>query len=123
MKRYLLLFLLIVSGSVLRAAATGTLTGRVSNAATGAYLEGAEISVAGAAAATLSARDGAFVLTLPAGSHSVRVFYTGLDIASQTVVVAAGRATELNVPLGAVVRLDAFTVAGQREGNAAAITR
>ena len=122
MKRYLLLFLLVVSASALHAA-TGTLTGRVSNAATGAYLEGAEISVPGAAAATFSARDGAFVLTLPTGSHSVRVFYTGLDVALQTVVVADGRATELNVPLGSAVRLDAFTVAGQREGNAAAITR
>lgn len=122
MKRHLLLVLLIVSASALHAA-TGTLTGRVSNAATGAYLEGAEISVPGAAAATFSARDGAFVLTLPAGSHSVRIFYTGLDVALQTVVVADGRATELNVPLGSAVRLDAFTVAGQREGNAAAITR
>jgi hypothetical protein len=66
MKRHLLLFLLIVSVSALHAA-SGTLTGRVSNAATGAYLEGAEISVPGAAAATFSARDGAFVLTFSAG--------------------------------------------------------
>jgi TonB-dependent receptor len=123
MKRHLLLFLLVVSASALHAATTGTITGRISNAATGAYLEGAEISVPGAAAATLSARDGSFVLMLPTGSHSVRVFYTGLDVALQTVVVADGRATELNVPLGSAVRMDAFTVAGQREGNAAAITR
>jgi hypothetical protein len=125
MKRCLLLFLSFVSASALHAATSGTITGRISNAATGAYLEGAEISVPGAAAVTLSARDGAFVLTLPTGSHSVRVFYTGLDVASQTVVVAAGRATELNVPLGAgtTVLMDAFTVAGQREGNAAALTR
>ena len=66
MKRCLLLFLAFVSASALHAA-TGTITGRISNAATGASLEGAEISVRGAAAVTFSARDGAFVLTLPTG--------------------------------------------------------
>jgi hypothetical protein len=65
MKRYLLLFLSFVSATALHAAAT--ITGRISNAATGASLEGAEISVPGAAAVTFSARDGAFVLTLPTG--------------------------------------------------------
>ncbi|MBI5767264.1 MAG: TonB-dependent receptor [Verrucomicrobia bacterium] len=119
------LSLLLALCSALRAADTGTVTGRVSDAATGAYLEGADISVAAQSAQALSARDGSFAFALPAGTHAVRVFYTGLEVATQTIVVTAGRATELNVPLSAAatVRMEAFKVAGAREGNAAAITR
>ena len=53
-------------------AATGTITGRVANAVTGGYLEGAEVSVAGAAA-VLTDRNGGFTLTgVAAGMQRVR---------------------------------------------------
>jgi TonB-dependent receptor len=105
--------------------ATGDIAGRVFNQASGAYLEGAEIAVAGTNLRTLSARDGSFRLTgVAAGRQQVEVFYTGLNRQSLVVDVPAGRAAELTVELSAeVYRLEAFTVSGQREGNAVAITR
>lgn len=105
-------------------AATGTITGRVANAVTGGYLEGAEVSVAGAAA-VLTDRNGGFTLTgVAAGMQRVRVYYTGLDIATPTVDVRAGQVAQLNVSLESTVQqLEAFTVSADREGSAASMTR
>jgi hypothetical protein len=103
----------------------GTVSGRVSSAATGEFLEGAEVRVIGTDLVTSTQRAGAFALSrVPAGVHRLRVFYTGLDVQEAEVLVKAGEAAVLAVSLNAAVyRLDSFVVAGQREGNAAAITR
>ena len=124
MKRLLLSFLACASASLLIAADSGTITGRISNAVTGAYLEGAEISVPAAAAVALSARDGSFALTVPAGAHAVRIYYTGLELSTKPVAVAAGAAAELNVALSVAVQmLETFTVSSSRQGEAASITK
>jgi TonB-dependent receptor len=104
--------------------ATGTVTGRVANAATGAFLEGAEVSV-GSGPTVLTSRDGSFTITnVPVGSQVLRVYYTGLDVATQTVTVGAESRSEANVALeSSIQRLDAFTVSADREGEAASITR
>ncbi len=103
---------------------TGTVTGRVVNATTGGYLEGAEVSV-GSSAGVVTDRTGSFTLNnVPAGSQRLRVFYTGLDIATPTVDVRAGQVTPANVSLeSTVLQLDAFTVSADREGSAASMTR
>ena len=103
----------------------GTVSGRVSSAATGEFLEGAEVRVVSPDLVTTTQRDGSFALSrVPAGVHRVRVFYTGLDVQEAEVLVQAGATAVLAVSLNAAVyRLDSFVVAGQREGNAAAITR
>src|SRR5688500_7754022 len=67
--------------------ATGTITGRVSNAATGTYLESALVAIEGTSLQTATARGGEFSLTVPAGTHTVVVNYTGLDPARETVQV------------------------------------
>jgi len=121
MKKYLTLLLLCFT---LNAADTGTVTGRVSNAATGAYLEGAEVSVVGQSATALTARDGSFTLVTPPGAYTLRVYYTGLDVASKSVSVTSGRSAEVNVALNSDIRLmESFTVSSSRQGEAASITK
>src|SRR5690606_9311412 len=98
-------------------------TGRVVNALTGAYLQGAEVTV-GDAAPVLTNRDGSFtVRNVPAGSTTLRVYYTGLDVATSSVNVEPGQAAEVSIALqSGVQQLEAFTVSADREGEAASIT-
>lgn len=124
MKAPLFALLALAGTSLLHAAAAGTITGRVSHAATGAYLEGAEVSLVGQAALVFTARDGSFTLAAPPGTHTVRVHYTGLEIATKPVAVAAGQAAEFNVTLTSGVQLmETFTVSSSRQGEAASITK
>jgi hypothetical protein len=100
--------------------ATGAITGRIANGATGAYLEGAEVSVGGGVP-VLTDRNGVFTLErVPTGPQRLRVYYTGLDLATPTVDVRAGVTATLDVNLtSAVLQLEAFTVSADREGEAA----
>ena len=102
--------------------ATGTITGRVSNAATGAYLESAVVAIEGSTQQTVTARGGEFSLSAPAGTHTVVVTYTGLDSVRESVVVSAGSMVLKNFALTAgIYKLDAVTVTGLREGSALAL--
>src|SRR5690606_5805101 len=68
-------------------------------------------------------REGNFRFSsLPAGSRSVRVSYLGRDAQDFPVTITAGSESTLQAKLGdEIVRLSAFTVSGQREGQARAI--
>ncbi len=112
---------LLLSLSALRAA---TLTGNISNVATGNLLEGAQVAVPSLGLSTLTDNTGRYVLpSLPAGTHEVVVTYVGLDPARTTVNVNDSASTTRNFDLTSVVyKLDAFKVTGEREGGAAAIT-
>ena len=105
--------------------AAGAISGRVQNLATGAYLEGASVRLEPTGQSTLTARDGSFYFpALPAGEYRVAVSYTGLDPQSATLAVAPGGSVTREFALTSqVYALDAFTVAGEREGNALAITQ
>src|SRR5436190_21915023 len=64
----------------------GTLTGRVLEAGSGNYLQGAEIALDGSVLRTTTERDGSFVLNnVPAGTYSVTATYTGLEPVSLPV--------------------------------------
>src|SRR4051812_24848375 len=72
-------------------AATGTIEGRVANAANGSYLNNAQVTVAGTTRETFTNRFGNFRLTdLPAGEAQIRIFYTGLTPETRVVTVIAG---------------------------------
>ena len=113
--------------------ATGTIEGRVINPANDSYLENARITVDGAAIEAFSDATGFYRLTnVPAGAVSVRAFFTGLDVQTQNVTVAAGQAARLDFSLtaagaanklGDTVRLAKYVVteAQQMEGAAIAI--
>ena len=102
---------------------TGTITGRVLDAATGKYLEGADLTVTGTNLHTTSERGGAFALTgVPAGDQQVAATYPGLNPLTVAVPVTAGSAAAVDVNFNAdVVKLEAFHVAGMKEGSAQAI--
>ncbi|MBL9204899.1 MAG: TonB-dependent receptor [Opitutaceae bacterium] len=103
----------------------GTIAGRVVHAATGAYLEGVEISVLGTSIVTVTDRAGAFVLTrVPAGNRQIRAFYTGLEVDTQPVEVRAGRTQDVQLSLSArILQLEAMVVSSSRDGEAASITK
>jgi len=105
------------------AEATSVLLGRVSNAATGNYLQGAVVRLEGTTYETLTERGGGFELRVPAGEYSLAVSYTGLDVQRATVTVPRGAQVRKDVALTAdIYRMNPFTVTGEREGNALAIT-
>lgn len=103
------------------AGGTGSVAGRVIDASTGKYLEGAEVSVAGQH--TTTAREGIFsVVGVPAGDFDVTVAYPGLDPKVAPVKVVAGQVASVEVKLGSeVVQLSTFVVAGAKQGMAEAI--
>ncbi len=102
-----------------------TLTGTVSNAATGHNLDGAEVTLAPGSASALTARDGRYVITgLAPGDYTATIRYTGLDAKILPVRIAAGSTATLDTGLtSAVYQLDKFVVEGEREGNALAVTQ
>lgn len=100
-----------------------SLTGTVTNAATGRALQGARVVVDGATRETLTDADGGYRLEgLAAGGASLSVSYTGLDVARVQVVLAAGPNRRDVALTSGVYRMDQFVVAGEREGNAQAVT-
>lgn len=104
---------------------SGALVGFVSNSAIRASLEGAIVAVPNLGRQVRSDNTGRYELgNLPAGEHTVVVTYTGLDEVRQVVSIVAGRTVSRNFDLTAdIYRLEAVTVAGEREGNAVSITR
>ena len=118
----LLSCLLIVAFFINRANA-GTMNGKVLEAGTGNYLEGAEITVEGSLLRTTTGRDGGFSLNeVPDGSYTVTATYPGLDPVSVQVVVKQASPGIANFSLGqGVVQLDRMVVRTTKEGAAQAI--
>ncbi|MBI5689526.1 MAG: carboxypeptidase-like regulatory domain-containing protein [Verrucomicrobia bacterium] len=110
--------------------ATGTVEGRILNARSGEYLEGARVTVPGTNLETFTETDGSFLLAnVPAGTVRVTAFYTGLPPQTKPAVVPAGGTTTVDFSLStagaraddAVVKLDEFRVETSREMDGAAL--
>ena len=114
--------------------ATGTVEGRVLNLRNGEYLERARVTVEGTGLETFTDASGQYRLTnVPAGPARVRVFFTGLDVQTESVVVTAGATAQRDFnleaggrrtgtgPAGDVVKLGEFVVATSKEMDGAAI--
>jgi iron complex outermembrane recepter protein len=112
-----------------QAPATGSVSGRILNEATGQYLPNAVVRVPEAGLSVVSGPGGVYrLINVPAGANVVTVNYSGLDTAQAEVRVESGETTQLDFSLTSsiyegenVVRLGAFVVATEREGNARAI--
>lgn len=112
-------------------AATGTISGRVQNVVTGQYLNKARVTLKGTTQEVFTDSFGNYQLVgVPSGPAVVEIFYTDLDLATQTVIVPAGGLVELNGDLTSVkrygadastVRLDAFVVSQDKETDNQAI--
>ena len=100
------------------------ITGQVSNSATRALLEGATVEIPALSRRTLTDNLGRFTFTqLPAGTHSLHVAYIGLNREERAIRVEPGTPAKVTFELSAeIYRLDKFSVVGEREGNAAALT-
>ncbi|MGH7945075.1 MAG: TonB-dependent receptor [Opitutaceae bacterium] len=114
----------MLSSAVRAADTSGTISGTVSNAATGNLLEGAKISLPQLNLNTFTDNTGRYVMTgVPAGTHELVATYLGLDPVRGQVVLATGLRVERDFDLTtAIYQLEAFKVTGEREGGAAAIT-
>jgi iron complex outermembrane receptor protein len=106
-------------------AAAGSITGTVSNIATGANLEGAEVTLQPGNVMVLTSREGQFVIPqVTPGSYVLSATYSGLDVGKVDVQVGPGATARQDIGLSSgVYQLSKFVVEGEREGNALAITQ
>ena len=103
---------------------TRTVSGRVSNAATGARLEGARIELQGTGRAVTTDAEGRYLITTAPGDTALVVSYAGLDSVTIPLQSLDGMSVTKDVALTAdIYKMQAFTVEGEREGSAMATTR
>ncbi len=113
---------------------TGIVEGRVLNVRNGEYVERARVTVEGTGLETFTDSSGQYRLTnVPVGSARVRVFFTGLDMQTEAVVITGGATAQRDFnleagvrrtdtgPAGDVVKLGQFVVATSKEMDGAAI--
>jgi len=113
--------LALLTAALLPPAQAATVSGRVSNQATGDLLPGASVQVEGSGLGTSTERGGTYSLELPAGPHTLLVNFAGLDPARIPVTVTtAALVKDIELTSG-IYRLEAFAVSGVREGSALAI--
>lgn len=102
--------------------AVGTVSGYVSEAATGNAISNAIISVDGSPVTAATGFAGTYSLQLPSGLHRLAIRYVGMEELKQTITVIAGQTSTHNFALTSEVqRLDAIVVRALRAGQAAAI--
>ena len=96
------------------AAQTGSLTGTVVDATSGAPINGAQVSIEGTTLGGLSNAQGRFlILNVPTGSQTVRVTYLGYRTEEQTVSVTVGEPIQVTFRLQvSAVTLDEVVVTG-----------
>ncbi|MBM3855471.1 MAG: hypothetical protein FJ399_20335, partial [Verrucomicrobia bacterium] len=110
----------------------GAISGRVSNATNGNYVEKARVAVEGTTLETFTDEAGFYRLDrVPAGTAKVRAFFTGLVTHTADVVVAAGQTATHDIVLegfqkpgvagGEVVKLGEYVVSASKEMEGAAI--
>jgi iron complex outermembrane recepter protein len=104
-------------------AATGTIRGQVSNSTTRENLTGARVLVVETTKEVVSITGGEYEITdLAPGDYTLVFSYSGLDNQQIKVTVAAGQSVQRDIKMDSgVYVLEKFTVASEREGNAAAI--
>ena len=122
---------LLVTGLPAQPAAGGVISGRIFNPATGEYLRNAEIRIAETGQSAASGNEGTYrVSPVPPGKATLVVSYTGYRTATAVVDVAAGATANRDFDLlsslqtevaAETIKLGAFVVSTEREGNAKAI--
>jgi len=123
---------LSAGSAVAQSTATGTIAGRVLNAANGIYLNKARVAVEGASAEAFTDTYGYYSLAnVPAGPVTLSFSYTGMTTKQASVTVLAGQTVVHDIslvgigqaaaPEGAPIALDRLVVQTQREMTGAAI--
>ena len=119
------LALVLLSTATHAQVASGSIAGRVSDAATGKSLQGAVVKVSGTNDVAYTNAEGRFTISgVAAGNHQLNVEYVGLDPYTDRVTLAPGQSLSVNPALeSAVLKLSAFTVAESVRGQALAINQ
>jgi TonB-dependent receptor len=119
-----LAFAAISPTSAAAAAATGVVSGLVTNKTTGNGLIGAKVEIPTLNLSVLVDNTGRFLLNVPPGAHELVVTYTGLDTQTLTVNISAGQTAVSNFEMtSSIYMLDAFKVASEKAGQASALTQ
>ena len=106
------------------AAATGVVTGTVTNKTTGNGLIGAKVEIPALKLQAFVDNTGRYLLNVPVGTHELVVTYTALDTQTSTVVISAGNpAVRDFVMSSSVLMLDSFKVVSEKAGQASALTQ
>ena len=123
----------LITSLVAQTAGTGTIQGRVYNPVSREYVRNAEVRLEGTNQVDYTENDGTFQFSrVPVGQATVTVNYTGYTPVTETFTVSAGQTAVREITLtstsaaadaakGNVVKLEAFTVSSEREGNSKAI--
>ncbi len=86
-----------------QATGTGTITGRITDAASGQPVPAAQISIVGTTTGAITNSDGEYTLRLvPAGNITLRVLRVGYSEQRQAITVTAGQTTTTNITLTSV---------------------
>jgi TonB-dependent receptor len=104
---------------------SGEIGGVISNKVTRQYLEGAAVQIVELNRTTLTDQFGRYRFDdVPYGEYMLLASYTGLDSLRQSANVKAPGMTKHDFDLTAqAYQLETYSVVGEREGNAASITR
>jgi iron complex outermembrane receptor protein len=126
--------LLATATAFAQPADSGSISGRIFNPTTGQYVQNASVRLTPGGLSTESGPGGYYRIgNIPAGQVQLTVVYTGYTALPATLAVAAGGNLTNDIELvpaepgagdgksGDVVRLAAFTVNSDKEGNAKAI--
>jgi len=124
--------LLALTGLQAQSTGTGTITGRVFDPATREYLRNAEVRLQGTSQLATTEADGSYTLLgVAPGQATIVVDYTGYKNETATVTVTPGGTATADINLMSTldtgktpdeaIKLAAFTVSTEREGNAKAI--
>jgi len=109
-------FLSVVPGL---GAQTGTVTGRVTDQATGQQLSTAQVSITGTSIGGLSQQDGRFlILNVPAGSYTIMVQRIGYRPVTAEITVVAGETVAQNFTMSQeALGLDEIIITGTPGGT------
>ncbi|MSU48183.1 MAG: TonB-dependent receptor [Opitutus sp.] len=105
--------------------ATGTVSGRIFDQATGRSLQGAVVRIAGTNASDNTDAEGRYsIASLRPGPARIEIEYVGLDPVTQSIIVTAGSSATVDVGLkSAVLQMASFEVKEAARGQALAINQ
>ncbi|CAN5836682.1 TonB-dependent receptor [soil metagenome] len=111
-------FISLLAISPLEAQVRGSVSGRVTNAQTGAPIAGVTVQAIGARQGTITRGDGNYRLELPAGRHEIRAGSLGYGAVALSVTVQAGAVAVGNFELSpSAVSLDPIVAVGTRRAD------
>lgn len=115
----------LTAALVAQTAGTGSLSGRVTDAASKLTLGSTHVTVSGTTIDAYADQTGSYtLLNVPAGVRTVTFSYVGYPELKKTVSVPAGSAATLNAVFGEeIVSLDRFVITGSKVGQARAINQ